>query len=588
MITTTELREKYIRFFTERGHAEIPSASVIPENDPTVLFTTAGMQPLVPYLMGSPHSKGNRLTSVQKCVRTGDIDDIGDDTHLTFFEMLGNWSLGDYFKDQSIRWSWEFLTSAEWLGIDPAKLSVTYFKGDEHTPEDTKTKEIWKSLGLSESRITPLGAEDNWWPTTDVAGPCGPDTEIFYWRGEYPPSEDSHPGNDDTWVEIWNNVFMQYNRKVDMSLEDLPRQNVDTGMGLERTTAILNGYASVYDIPEFKRLCDHIDSISEHAEKKHTRIIADHMRAATMIIGDERGIGPSNLGQGYVVRKLIRRAVRSGFKNDISGVFTPKIAEIVIDLHANAYPELKTNAHRIMSELETEEVKFAQTIAKAETEAEKIRAKTDSGVISGEDAFYLYESFGLPLELTREMTGLEVDIDGFEKAEKAHKKLSKQSATFKGGLADTSDQTVRLHTATHLLHQALRHVLGDHVEQKGSNITPERLRFDFSHPEKITPEQIKKVEEIVNRQIELNIPIVCETMSADEAKSKGAVGLFTDTYARVDGGLSVYFIGDFSKEICGGPHANSTGELGSFKILKEESSSAGVRRIKAVIHPDER
>ncbi len=593
-MTANELRSKYIAFFKSKGHAEISGKSLIPENDPSVLFTTAGMHPLVPYLLGEKHPAGTRLTDYQKCVRTGDIDEVGDPSHLTCFEMLGNWSLGDYFKKESIAFSYEFLTSKDWLALDPRKISVTVFAGDENAPRDEEAASIWKENGMPEGRIAYLPASDNWW-AAGPTGPCGPDTEIFYWVGEGLPPENSNKGNDpENWMEIWNNVFMQYNRIDEKTLVPLPKQNVDTGMGLERTNCILQGKTSVYLTEVFKPIIDTIEKLSNYtygtdAEKdKSVRIIADHSRSAVFILGDQKGVSPSNVGAGYVLRRLIRRAVRHGMKLGIDRAFLAEIAEAVIENFKCAYPELEENKEKVFKELTAEENKFRDTLKKGEAEFQKLLPnlmKNPKKEISGKVAFRLYDTFGFPLELTQELgaeNGFTVDVEGFKEAERKHQELSRtQSAgTFKGGLAERSEITTKYHTATHLLQAALRQVLGPHVAQKGSNITEERMRFDFSHPAPMTKEEIKQVENIVNEQIKRNLPVKMEIMSLDDAKKSGATALFGEKY---ESNVKVYTIGDFSKEVCGGPHVENTGTLGTFVITKEQSSSAGVRRIKAVL-----
>jgi len=585
-----ELRRKYIDFFVSKGHQEIKSSPVVPENDPTCLFTTAGMHPLVPYLCGENHPSGKRLVDCQKCIRTGDIDEVGDPVHLTFFEMLGNWSLGDYFKAEAIEYSFEFLTSPEWLDIPLNKLAVTVFEGDENAPFDEDAYNIWRQLGITETRIARCGKKDNWWGPAGLTGPCGPDTEMFYWTGEGEVPELFDPENK-LWVEIWNDVFMQYNKKSDGSYEPLAQKNVDTGMGLERVTAILQGKASCYDTelfqPVFARL-DEIRGVDASAERSNSeRIIADHIRAAVFISAD--GIAPGNVDQAYVLRRLIRRTIREGNKIGIIRAFITDLAQIIIDDYHETYPELKVNESRIMEEFDIEEKQFAETLSKGTREFEKLIAKVPAHitkkVISGKNAFFLYETYGFPLELTEDMArenGFEVDRDGFKKAYKKHQEMSRKGAEqkFKGGLVDASEKTTNLHTATHLLQQALRQVLGDHVQQRGSNITAERLRFDFCHDEKVSKDDLDKVEAIVNDVIERNLTITCQEMTVEDAQLEGAIGLFGDRYGEK---VKVYSVGDFSKEICGGPHAKNTGELGRFKIKKEESSSRGVRRIKAVL-----
>jgi alanyl-tRNA synthetase len=593
-MTANELRAKYIAFFVSKDHVQIQGKSLIPENDPTVLFTTAGMHPLVPYLLGEPHPAGARLVDYQKCVRTGDIDEVGDPSHLTCFEMLGNWSLGDYFKKDSIAYSWEFLTAKEWLGLDPRKLSVTIFMGDENAPRDEESAGYWKSVGMPEGRIAYLPASDNWW-AAGPTGPCGPDTEIFYWVGEGIPPESSNKGNDPkNWLEIWNNVFMEYNRVDERTLVKLPKQNVDTGMGLERTTTALQGKKSVYDTEIFGPVIEAIGKVSGYtygaeAEKdKSVRIIADHARSSTFILGDQKGVSPSNVGAGYVLRRLIRRAVRHGRKLGIEGIFMRSLAEVVIECFEAAYPELTDNRAKILAEMEKEERKFLETLEKGEHEFLKLLPnllKDPRKVMSGRLAFKLYDTYGFPIELTLELAsenGMTVNRAEFDEAFKKHQELSRTASegAFKGGLAEQSEMTIKYHTATHLLQEALRRVLGPHVAQKGSNITAERLRFDFSHDAPMTPDQIKAVEALVNEQIARDLPVTMEVMDLEAAKASGATALFGEKY---EAKVKVYTIGDFSKEVCGGPHVGRTGGMGRFVIQKEQSSSAGVRRIKAVL-----
>ena len=590
-MTAAELRRKYIEFFKSKGHQEIKSASLIPDNDPTCLFTTAGMHPLVPYLQGAKHPSGTRLTDCQKCIRTGDIDEVGDPVHLTFFEMLGNWSLGDYFKKEAIDFSFEFLTGKDNLNIPVDMLAVTVFAGDENAPFDAEAFEIWKGHGIPECRIAKLGKKDNWWGPAGTTGPCGPDTEMFYWTGPKPAPETFDPSNK-LWVEIWNDVFMQYNKTADGTFEPLSQRNVDTGMGLERITAVLQGKASCYETEIFASIFAALDEVRgiETPEERTAseRIIADHLRAAAFIIAD--GITPGRVDQPYVLRRLIRRAIREGRKLGITGkLFTSTIAQVVIGQFGEFYPELIERKDVITSELDREEKQFGVTLENGIKEFQKlvdrVPAFVERKVISGKNAFNLYETYGFPIELTCEMAAEQnftVDMAGYEEAYKKHQEMSRAGAEqkFKGGLADHSEATARLHTATHLLQAALRKILGEHVEQKGSNITAERLRFDFSHPEKMTPEQIAEAEKLVNEAIARDLEIVCEEMDVDSARARGAMGLFGSKYGEV---VKVYTMGDVSCEICGGPHAARTGELKSFKILKEESSSRGVRRIKAVI-----
>lgn len=613
-MTAAELRQKYLDFFKEKGHSIIPSASVVPENDPTVLFTTAGMQPLVPYLSGNPHPMGKRLADAQKCLRTDDIEEVGDNRHLTFFEMLGNWSLGDYFKREAITWAFEFLTDKKWLGLDPTKIYVTVFEGDADAARDEESINIWQGLfevqnvaaeigianqdepamGNRGPRIYAYPKKKNWWPGATMKGLCGPDTEIFYDTGKtHAEGFDAvcNPNCDcGRFVEIWNNVFMQFNRVSEGGvLEALPSKNVDTGMGLERMVAMLNGNETVFETPEFQVIISAIETLgnTKYAQNERAfRIIADHVRAATFVIGDQFGVVPSNVGQGYIVRRLLRRAVREGRRLGITEAFLAKIASVIIGQYGAHYTELETNRQRILDELSKEEDKFAKTIEKGTKEFEKM---AQAGTVTGEQAFVLFSTYGFPLELTEEMLrerGASIDREAFAGEFKKHQELSRTASAgmFKGGLADHSAESTRLHTATHLLHRALKNVLGEHVEQKGSNITPERLRFDFSHPEKMTPEQIKQVEDMINEAIKQDLPVHFEEMSVEEAKKRGAIGLFEEKYGDK---IKVYFIGndttDFSKEICGGPHVTHTGELGSFKIQKEEAVSAGIRRIKATV-----
>ncbi|MBR1967380.1 MAG: alanine--tRNA ligase [Lentisphaeria bacterium] len=585
-----DIRKKYIDFFVSKGHKEIKSSSLIPDNDPTCLFTTAGMHPLVPYLSGEKHPLGTRLTDFQKCIRTGDIDEVGDPVHLTFFEMLGNWSLGDYFKEDAIRFSFEFLTGKDNLNIPLNMLAFTVFAGDEDAPFDQEAYDLWQSLGVSPDRIAKLPKKDNWWGPAGQTGPCGPDTEMFYWTGGGEAPAVFDPA-DKRWVEIWNDVFMQYYKNADGKYELSKQKNVDTGMGLERVTAILQGKKSCYETEIFAPVFAEIDAILNRtapAERTASeRIIADHLRAATFIIAD--GITPGKVDQPYVLRRLIRRAIKNGRNLNIEGNFCARIAKVYIDQLGDVYPELKNNEAKILDELSREEKTFEEALEKGTREFEKLIARVPAHVvkkvISGKNAFFLYETYGFPVELTAEMAaekGFTVDMEGYKAAYEKHQALSRQGAEqkFKGGLADHSEETAKLHTATHLLQAALRKVLGNHVCQKGSNITAERLRFDFSHEEKMTPEQIAEVQKLVNEAIERKLPVICEEMDLEDAQKSGAMGLFESKYAEK---VKVYTMGDVSKEICGGPHANNTGDLEGFRILKEESSSRGVRRIKAVI-----
>ena len=649
--TSSELRSLFLKFFSDHGHSVISSASVIPENDPTVLFTTAGMHPLVPYLMGAKHPAGQRLTDVQKCVRTGDIDDVGDFSHLTFFEMLGNWSLGDYFKQQMIPWSWEFLTSPEYLGLPKDRLAFSVFAGDEDCPRDEESANLWRQCGVKDDHIFFLPKENNWWGPAGITGPCGPDTEMFIITDKEPCGPDCSPAcSCGRYLEIWNDVFMQYNKKADGTFEPLAQKNVDTGMGLERTICVLNGKKSVYETDLFANILAKISELSGQnyddspETTKAFRIIADHMRTATYIMGDDRGVSPSNVDQGYVLRRLIRRAVRYGMGLGMPAGFTGEVAKVIIEQYKDVYPELSRNEKFVLEQLSLEETRFAKTLRQGEKEFEKIynnvcatratleailaagdkvalaqeyvaqkklrpspdmlpiieAAKAgDAGaltaavearmatlsVMDGRSAFKLYDTYGFPIEMTIELAtekGLTVDQNDFAERFKQHQATSQAGAEqrFKGGLADHSEQSARLHTATHLLHAALRTVLGPEVAQKGSNITAERLRFDFSFGRKMTPEELKEVERLVNEYIQAKAPVTCEEMTVAQAKEQGAIGLFESKYGEQ---VKVYTMGPFSKEICGGPHAKNTGDLVSFTIKKEESSSAGVRRIKAVI-----
>jgi len=577
-----EIREKYLEFFKNKQHKIIQSASLIPENDPSVLFTTAGMHPLVPYLMGEKHPAGRRLVDVQKCVRTGDIEEVGDTTHHTFFEMLGNWSLGDYFKKESLEWSWEFLTAKQWLGLDPQRLAVSVFAGDKDAPFDEESCKIWADLAVNKKRIAKLPKSANWWGPAGETGPCGPDSEIFYWVGDMDKIPESFNDDNDLWVEIWNNVFMEYNKQRDGRFQKLEQKNVDTGMGLERITTVMQRLNDDYQTELWLNQISEIEKLSgkQYSEnKKEMRIIADHLKASVFIMGDERGIGPTNTDQGYIVRRLIRRAIRYGKQLGITQeLWTKEVAKIVIDDYKDIYPELEKNKDFVLEQLEKEEMQFSKTLEKGLRELRK-----------GVDPFVLFTTYGFPIEMTQEISqeeGLKVNFKDFEKKMKQHQELSRTASAgkFKGGLADNSVETTRLHTVAHLLLASLRKVLGEEVSQKGSNITAERLRFDFSYPEKLTDGQKTKVEELVNEAIQQDLPIICEETSLEEAKKSGAVGVFEAKYGER---VKVYKIGEngdiFSNEICGGPHIGRTGELGRFKIIKEESSSAGVRRIKAVL-----
>ena len=591
-LTSEQLREKYLKFFQSKGHAVIPSASLIPENDPSVLFTTAGMHPLVPYLLGEKHPAGNRLTDVQKCVRTGDIDEVGDLSHCTFFEMLGNWSLGDYFNHEAIKWSYEFLTSEEYLGISPDRLAVTVFAGDEDAPRDEDSAKVWEECGIAKDHIFYLPKKNNWW-IAGKTGPCGPDTEMFIIRDQEACSENCDPACDcGRYLEIWNNVFMQFYRHEDGTYTKLSQRNVDTGMGLERTLCTINGTPSVYDTDLFEGAKAEIERLTgktygDNAEETRAfRIILDHMRTATFMLGDYRGIVPSNVDQGYILRRLIRRAVRFSRQIGLPGGNLRNIAACYVEKYANVYPELKENENRIYTELDKEEEKFGKALEDGLKEFNKVISHIPGNVFPGKTAFRLYDTYGFPLEMTQELAkeqGKEVDVEGYQNAFAEHQKKSSAGAEqkFKGGLADSSEATAHLHTATHLMQAALRKVLDPSVSQRGSNITVERLRFDFNFGRPMTAEEIAEVEKLVNEAIKANVPVVMEEMTVEEAKAQGAIGLFDSKYGDK---VKVYTMGEYSKEICGGPHAKQTGDLGEFKIVKEQSSSSGVRRIKAVLN----
>lgn len=586
---TIDLKETYLKFFESKGHKIIPSAPIIPENDPTCLFNTAGMQPLVPYLKGEPHPEGKRLVDVQKCFRTNDLDAIGDTTHHTFFEMLGNWSLGDYFKKESISWSFEFLTKE--LEIPVEKLAVTVFKGNDIVPADTESAEIWKSLGINKNKIAYLEEENNWWPNMELLGPCGPDTEIFYWRSEKPVPEKFDP-EDETWVEIWNNVFMQYNHEQDGTFTPLKNKNVDTGLGVERVTAILEGLTDNYKSSVWREIIQKIEEISglSYDNEEYTRsmrIIADHIRAIVIIAGDDAGIKPSNTDQGYILRRLIRRTIRYAKKLniDINSDWEQQLAELIINKYSKYYGELERNRNDILETLKNEKIKFNRTLEHGLKEFEKVVRNIEGDTINKDIAFRLYDTFGFPIELTEELAGelgLKVDTEGFKQKFAEHQEKSRQGSTgkFKGGLASTGEMETKYHTATHLLNAALKKVLGPHVHQKGSNITAERMRFDFSHPAKMTDEEKKQAEDLVNEYIKMAIPVEKLEMKKADALKMGAEAMFIDKYGDI---VSVYKIGDVSLELCGGPHVKNTSELGHFKIKKEEASSAGVRRIKAIL-----
>ena len=578
-----EIRNKFLEFFKKHNHTIIPSAPLIPENDPSVLFTTAGMQPLVPYLLGEKHPGGKRIADYQKCVRTVDIDSVGDNRHLTYFEMLGNWSLGDYFKKEAIAMSYKFLT--EELGIDPEKLSVTCFAGDADAPKDIEAFEAWKNAGIPEERIYFYGKEDNWWIAGEE-GPCGPDTEMFLDTGKPACSENCQPScNCGKYVEIWNNVFMEYYKSKD-GIKKLEQKNVDTGLGLERMAMLLQKVETPFDTELFKPVMEELEKLEKIDDIKSRRIVAEHLRSSIMIIAD--GGRLSNIDRGYVLRRLIRRMTRHMSKLQIDLENISDLIDLTINNLNEMYPELQTKRDIIKNVIIEEKDKFIKTLGHGEKEFEKVINKLEQenkNVIDGKTIFKLYETYGFPPEITADLAqekGYKIDLTEFDKLFKEHQEKSRLGSEqkFKGGLAEQNEITTAYHTATHLLHQALRNVLGDHVKQSGSNITTERLRFDFSHPEKMTPEQIKQVEDIVNEQIKRDLNVVSEEMPLEEAKKSGAIGLFENKYGDT---VKVYTIGDFSKEICGGPHVKHTGELGHFKIKKEESSSAGIRRIKAIL-----
>ncbi len=584
-----DLIKAYIDFFKKKKHKEIPSSSLIPENDPSVLFTTAGMHPLVPYLLGQKHPLGKRLVNAQKCIRTQDIEEVGDEVHHTFFEMLGNWSLGDYFKKEAIEYSFEFLTKV--LKIPIEKLAVSVFEGDSDAPKDNESAEIWMSLGIVKERIAFLSKSKNWWGPAGEFGPCGPDTEMFYWKSSSKPPK-KFKTEDEKWVEIWNDVFMEYN-KTYKGLIKAPQQNVDTGMGVERTLAVLNNLEDNYQSSIFKPIISQIEKISgkkysEEKNKKAMRIIADHIRASVFILGDEKGIKPSNIGQGYVLRRLIRRAIRYGRLLQIKENFTSKVAKSVLPIYPD-YQELHRNHKFIMEQLDIEESRFNETLEKGIRKFNEIA--TDK-LITGKEAFLLFQSYGFPIEMTIELAnekGIKIDLEEYNEEFKRHQDLSRSSSSgmFKSGLADDSDSTRKLHTATHILNESLRKVLSRDIKQKGSNITPERLRFDFNFPKKLTEEELKKVEDLVNKKIKEKLEVKREEIPLQDALKSGAQAEFGAKYPEL---VSVYTIEDkkeksgwFSKEICTGPHVSNTGELGKFKIVKEESVAAGIRRIKAIV-----
>jgi alanyl-tRNA synthetase len=589
-VDSNKLREIYLDYFQERKHSIISSASLFPENDPTVLFTTAGMHPLTVYLMGQPHPSGKRIANCQKCIRTGDIDEVGDPTHLTFFEMLGNWSLGDYFKEEAICMSWEFLTDKNWLGLDPNKLSVTVFAGNDSIPRDEESSNIWRNLGVLEERIFYLPMVDNFWGPAGETGPCGPCTEMFYDTGKDLCSEECQPGcNCGKYFEIWNDVFMCYNKKKDGTYEKLEQHNVDTGMGIERTVAVLNGFNTVFEIDTFVPLIEKIRKFAkireepDEGQEKAIWIIADHVKAATFILGDDKHLPPSNLGQGYVLRRLIRRAIRHGNLLNIKKNFLPELAQTVIDTYKYTYPELEKNREFILENFSQEEKKFTTALTRGLRKFNQLYKENNT--ITAENAFLLFTSFGFPLEITTELAserGISIDINVFRREFEEHRNLSRKATagTFQSGLADHTERTTRLHTATHLLQQSLRNILGDHVKQSGSNITPERTRFDFIHPSKLSSEELQKVEDMVNQKIRQALPVKREEVTPKEAKELGALGFFEDKY---EGKVSVYSVGEFSKEICTGPHVTNSSEVGRFIIQKQKNIGTGLMRIRATV-----
>ena len=580
-----DLRNKYINFFKNNNHAYIPSAPLLPENDPTVLFTTAGMHPLVPYLLGEVHPQGKRLVDYQKCLRTDDIEEVGDASHLTFFEMMGNWSLGDYFKKDSIKYSFDFLMKE--LNIDVNKISVTCYEGDVDVPKDTESAEIWEALGIPKERIHFFGRKENWWGPVGNCGPCGPDTEIFYDTGKDKCSDECNPScSCGKYVEIWNNVFLQYNKTEGGKYLPLQNKCVDTGLGLERVSMILQGKKSVFDIEIFTPIMNKLKELAKNNDIDSMRIVTEHLRASIMLIAD--GVVPSNVEQGYILRRLIRRVIRHLRKLEIELEQISDLIDIYIYTLQEMYPELIEKKNNIKVVIEEEKNKFAKTLENGEKEFNKIveKLKKDGkNIIDGAEVFKLYETYGFPPEITEELakeTSLEIDNKVFDELFKKHQEMSRLGAEqkFKGGMLEQTDTTIKYHTATHLLHKALQIVLGEHAKQKGSNITEERLRFDFAQPEKVTKEQLEEVEKIVNEQIMAGLEVKCEEMSLEEARDSGAMGLFENKYGEK---VKVYSIGEFSKEICGGPHVENTKILGKFKIQKEEASSSGVRRIKAIL-----
>jgi len=593
VIDSKKLRTLFLDFFSENEHKLIPNSPLIPEYDPTVLFTPAGMHPLIPYFLGQPHPLGKKLANVQKCFRTGDIDCVGDSSHLTFFEMLGSWSLGDYFKKEAIRLSFEFLTDKRWLNLDKKRLSVTVFAGDQDAPRDLESCEAWSGLGVPDDHVFFLSKEDNWWGPIGDTGPCGSCTEMFYDTGKPPCSPSCRPGcSCGKYFELWNDVFMEYNRTSSGGYELLKQKNVDTGMGVEHTAAMLEGKENVFQIAAVRPIAEKVEEIASidvptAVQERSIRIITDHIRASTFFLGDERGVKPSNLDRGYVLRRLIRRAIRFGRLLGIETDFLTELADIVITLNESDYPLLREKKASIFDELSKEEAKFKKTLEKGLRKFQRIAKKSPK--IDGKNAFLLFQSFGFPFELTKELAaeiGVTVDEKEFRNEYQRHQKVSSASAKrlFKGGLSDASTETKKLHTATHLLNEALRVVLKKKdIVQRGSNITPERLRFDFNFDRALTPEEIAAVEKLVNEQIGRCLPVKREEMTVDEAKASGAQGVFDNKYGDT---VSVYTVGKFSSEICGGPHVSNTSELETFKITKQKGIASGVRRIRAVLEKE--
>lgn len=582
MITTNKLKQKYIDFFKSKGHAVIEQASLIPENDNTVLFTTAGMHPLIPFLLGQPHPLGKRLVDCQLCVRTTDIDKVGDEVHFSLFEMLGNWSLGDYFKKESIAYSYEFLTSKQWLNLDKSRIAVTVFSGNKDIAKDTSSIDCWLEQGLPIERIA--GLEENWWGPAGDCGPCGPDTEVFYWKENSKPVPKLFDPNDKGWVEIWNNVLMEYNKTKDGRFEQLKQKNIDTGLGVERVVMVLNGLGDVFKVEKIKEIYDFIKGLAKDKENERAiKIVTDHLRASVFILADPRAVVPSNTDQGYVLRRFIRRAIRFGRLVGIEGSFCQLVGKKIIELYKEEYPQLEEKKRFVLLELEKEENKFSTALANGLREFNRV--SENSRGLSGKDTFLLYQSYGFPIEMIEEIAGergITIDIDGFRDEEKRHQETSRAGAEqkFKGGLAEHTQITKRYHTATHILNQALRNILSSDIKQKGSNITSERLRFDFNFDRKLNESEIKDIEDEVNRVISLGLPVTRQSMKLEDALRQGAQAEFGSRYPDI---VFVYSVGDYSKEICMGPHVENTSELGHFRIVKEESIASGRRRIKAVL-----